>query len=186
MSRALENILKSCDKLPDLDKWNPPFCGHIDMRIAQDGQWFYMGSPIHRLEMVKLFSRVLSREGDEYFLKTPHEKIGIIVDDAPFVVHYMEKSSITVEDRQQWGLVFETNVGDVVVAGADHALKVVVDHQTDAPNPYLHIRHNLWGRLSRSVFYELVDAAHQVAREPDNTQVLVVESLGHRFELGQI
>ena len=71
--------------LPPVHLWNPPHCGDLDMRIARDGTWFYMGTPIGRPELVKLFSTILRKDGDDYVLVTPVEKVGITVDDAPFV-----------------------------------------------------------------------------------------------------
>ena len=70
--------------------WNPPFCGDIDMRIAADGTWFYQKTPIGRPALVKLFASVLKREGDKYFLVTPVEKVGIVVEDAPFLAVEMQ------------------------------------------------------------------------------------------------
>ena len=71
--------------LPPVDQWNPPFCGDLDMRIARDGTWFYMGTPIGRPELVRLFSTILRKDGDSYVLVTPVEKVGITVEDAPFI-----------------------------------------------------------------------------------------------------
>jgi hypothetical protein len=104
---------------PPVERWNPPFCGDIDMRIAADGTWFYQKTPIGRLPLVKLFASVLKREGDKYFLVTPVEKVGIVVDDAPFLAVEMNAS---VGDAGR-ALQFRTNVDDWVAAGPDHALR---------------------------------------------------------------
>ena len=93
--------------------WNPPFCGDLDMRIARDGTWFYLGTPIGRAPLVRLFSSILKREGDRYFLVTPVEKVGITVDDAPFVAVDFTAEG---EGRAQ-RLTFVTQVGDEVTAG---------------------------------------------------------------------
>src|ERR1700748_3639420 len=78
-------------KLPPVEKWNPTHCGDSDMRIARDGTWFHMGSPIGRQEMVRLFSPILRREPDGGFvLVTPVEKLDIAVEDAPFVAVEMK------------------------------------------------------------------------------------------------
>ena len=98
--------------LPPVHLWNPPFCGDLDMRIARDGTWFYLGTPIGRPELVRLFSTILRKDGDAYYLVTPVEKVGITVDDAPFVAVDFE--------RTEAGLMFETNVGDKMVAGQEH------------------------------------------------------------------
>lgn len=134
---------------PPVHLWNPPFCGEIDMRIARDGTWFYLGTPIGRPEMVRLFSSILKREGDEHFLVTPVEKVRIRVDDAPFVA-----VDFTAEGGD---LIFETNVGELVTAGADNPIRVDLDPRTEEPAPYLHIRRDLWALIDRKSFYRLVE-----------------------------
>jgi hypothetical protein len=134
---------------PPVHLWNPPFCGDIDMRIARDGTWFYNGTPIGRPEMVRLFSGILKREGDAYFLVTPVEKVGITVDDAPFVA---VDFAVVPE-----GLAFVTQVGDRVVAGPDHLIRVERDADTGEPSPYVLIRRDLWALIDRKSFYRLVD-----------------------------
>ena len=159
--------------------WDPPFCGDMDMRIAADGQWFYRGSPLGRLAMVKLFASVLKREGDEYFLVTPVEKLRIQVDDCPFVATVMENSG---KDEQQI-LRFTTNVGDTVTADADHPLQVDINAQGE-PHPILEIRRGLKALVNRNVFYRLVDMAQQ---GPDgDKQQLGVYSSGRFFSLGRL
>jgi uncharacterized protein len=135
--------------LPPVHLWNPPFCGDIDMRIARDGTWFYLGTPIGRPEMVRLFSGILKREGGKYFLVTPVEKVGITVDDAPFVAVDFEPG--------EGGITFVTNVGDRVTAGADHPIRVERDAVTGEPSPYVLIRADLWALIDRKSFYRLVD-----------------------------
>lgn len=135
--------------LPPVHLWNPPFCGDLDMRIARDGTWFYLGTPIGRPALVRLFSTILRKDGDDYFLVTPVEKVGIKVDDAPFVaVDFNKKGD---------GLEFETNVGDRVVAGPDHPIRVVRDPDTGEPSPYILVRANLEALIDRKSFYRLVD-----------------------------
>ena len=133
---------------PPVHLWNPPFCGDLDIRIARDGTWFYLGTPIGRAELVRLFAGILKREGGAFFLVTPVEKVGIRVDDLPFV-------AVDV-DRSGDGLRFTTNVGDTVTAGPDHA--IAVDRGADGqPAPRVHIRRDLWARIDRKSFYRLVD-----------------------------
>jgi hypothetical protein len=141
--------------LPPVHLWNPEFCGHIDMRIARDGTWFYQGTPIARPAMVKLFSGILRRDGDEYVLVTPVEKVGIVVDDAPFVVIDMQ---VTGEGEQQT-LRFTSNVEDTFDAGEEHPLRVETDPCTHEPSPYVRVRRNLEARIHRNVFYRLVELA---------------------------
>lgn len=139
--------------LPPVHLWNPPFCGDLDMRIARDGTWFYLGTPIGRPELVRLFSSVLKKEDGKYFLVTPVEKVGITVDDAPFVAVDFEPAGA---DRDQV-LTFTTHVGDVAIAGADHPIRVVRDPDTGEPSPYVHIRADLEALIDRKSFYRLVD-----------------------------
>ena len=134
---------------PPVHLWNPDFCGDLDMRIARDGTWFYLGTPIGRPALVKLFSSILKREGDAYFLVTPVEKVGITVDDAPFVAVDF--------DVVDGGLSFVTNVEDRVTAGPDHPIRVERDPATGEPSPYVLIRRNLEALIDRKSFYRLVD-----------------------------
>jgi len=144
---------------PPVDQWNPPFCGDLDMRIARDGTWFYQGTPIGRPGLVKLFSGILKREGEKFFLVTPVEKVGITVDDAPFVATDFD---VAGEGRDQV-LTFATNVGDTAVAGEGHDLRVHRDPQTGEPAPYIHIRRGLEALIDRKSFYRLVDlCVHEV------------------------
>jgi hypothetical protein len=139
--------------LPPVHLWNPPFCGDLDMRIARDGTWFYLGTPIGRPELVRLFSTILRRDGDDYFLVTPVEKVGITVDDAPFVA-----VDFTTEGQDEGqNLRFETNVGDHVTAGPEHPIRVERDPQTGEPSPYVHVRADLEALIDRKSFYRLVE-----------------------------
>lgn len=162
-------------KPPPVHLWNPPFCGDMDMRIARDGTWYYLGSPIGRLPMVKLFSSVLRRDEDgSTYLVTPAEKLRIKIDDAPFVA---------VELAAQDGLLaFRTNVDDVVTADAEHPIRVVIDPRTDEPTPYILVRGRLEALIARPVFYELVEMAEE--REIDGRSVLGVVSAGQFFPIG--
>ncbi len=138
---------------PPVHLWNPPFCGDLDIRIARDGTWHYLGTPIGRQALVRLFASILKREGDRYFLVTPVEKVGIVVEDAPFVA-----VDFTVEgEGQAQRLTFETNVGDTAPAGADHPIRLVADPGTGEPAPYVLIRRNLEARIDRKSFYRLID-----------------------------
>ncbi|MGI3166545.1 DUF1285 domain-containing protein [Pseudooceanicola sp. 200-1SW] len=139
--------------LPPVHKWNPPFCGDLDMRIARDGTWFYLGTPIGRPELVRLFSTILRRDGDDYFLVTPVEKVGITVDDAPFLAVDFEVEG-TGEEQV---LTFLTNVADKAVAGPDHPIRVTRDPETGEPSPYVLIRDRLEALIDRKSFYRLVD-----------------------------
>jgi uncharacterized protein len=133
--------------------WNPPFCGDLDMRIARDGTWFYLGTPIGRPALVKLFSNILKLEGGKYYLVTPVEKVGITVDDAPFVA--VDFSVVGTGEAQV--LQFETQVGDKVPAGPDHPIRVVRDPQSGEPSPYVMVRAGLEALIDRKSFYRLAE-----------------------------
>jgi hypothetical protein len=139
--------------LPPVHLWNPPFCGDLDIRIARDGTWFYLGTPIGRKELVRLFSTILRKDGDAYFLVTPVEKVGITVEDAPFVAVDFEAEGDGADRR----IVFHTNVGDRAEAGAAHPLRVARDPETGEPAPYVLVRENLEALIDRKSFYRLVE-----------------------------
>ncbi len=159
--------------LPPVHLWNPPFCGDLDIRIARDGTWFYLGTPIGRKELVRLFSSILRKDGEDYFLVTPVEKVGIQVDDAPFVAVDFE-----AEDGV---LTFETQVGDFAAAGPDHPIRVERDPETGEPSPYVHIRANLEALIDRKSFYRLVDIGETEAVE--GTDWFGVRSAGVFFPI---
>ena len=152
---------------PPVHLWNPPFCGDLDMEIRADGSWFYNGTPIGRPEMVRLFASILKREGDDYFLVTPVEKVGIRVVDAPFVA---------VDADVDETITFTTNVGDSVTAGPDHAIEL--RGTAGEPRPYVHIRRGLWALIDRKTFYRLADAAM-----PGQDGRMAVHSQGTVFPL---
>ncbi|MGQ0611068.1 MAG: DUF1285 domain-containing protein [Paracoccaceae bacterium] len=139
--------------------WNPPFCGDLDIRIARDGLWYYLGTPIGRAPLVKLFANILKREGDRYFLVTPVEKVGITVDDAPlFAVDFAAEGT----GRDQI-LRLVTKTEDEVTVDAAHALRIARDPVTQEPSPYVHIRAGLEARIDRKTFYRLIDlGAHEM------------------------
>lgn len=160
--------------------WNPDFCGDIDMRIARDGTWYYLGTPIGRKPMVRLFSTIIRRDGDDYFLVTPVEKVGIRVDDAPFVAVLLD-----VEGQgEQQVLRFTSNVEDQVEAGPGHPLRVELDPVTQEPSPYVLMRGNLEALIHRNVFYQLVELA--VPRVIDGEAWLGVWSRGSFIRLGEM
>jgi hypothetical protein len=161
--------------LPPVERWNPPHCGPIPMRIARDGTWHYMGTPVGRAAMVRLFSTILRREEDgEYVLVTPVERVGIEVEDAPFAA-----VSVCVDGMgEDQILTFLTSVGDSATADADHPIRVVEDTETGEPSPYVRIRGRLDALISRAVFYELAELA------VERNGVMGVWSSGEFFALG--
>lgn len=166
--------------LPPVEQWQPQFCGKINIRIAANGDWYHEGTKIQRKELVKLFSSILRRVGNDFFLVTPVEKMQIQVDDAPFTA--VGFKAIGEGDQQQ--LFFVTNVDDVVCLDASHRLQMTVDPLTQAPRPYIHIRNNLQALISRAVFYQLVDIATEMHR--DGKREIGVMSSGEWFSLGEL
>ena len=138
---------------PPVHLWNPPFCGDLDMKIARDGTWFYMGTPIGRPGLVKLFSSILRKDDDKYFLVTPVEKVGITVEDAPFVALDFEVSGTGTGQK----ITFVTHVEDEATAGTEHPIRVARDPETGEPSPYILMRANLEALIDRKSFYRLVD-----------------------------
>jgi len=162
---------------PPVHLWNPPFCGDLDMRIAADGTWFYLKTPIGRPALVKLFASVLKREGEKYFLVTPVEKVGITVDDAPFTAVEMR----TAGEGAARVLSFRTNVDDWVACGPDHTLRFEPEIETGGLKPYLHVRRDLWALVSRALFYDLVELGEE--RDVDGTRMFGVASSGQFFPM---
>ncbi|MBW6423035.1 DUF1285 domain-containing protein [Rhizobium sp. XQZ8] len=176
ISRASEQTGAGKRGLPPVEKWNPPFCGDIDMEIRADGTWFYMGTPIGRAPLVRLFSTVLRRDEDgKTYLVTPVEKVGIRVVDAPFLAVEMQ---VTEREAAQV-LTFRTNVGDVVEAGPEHPLRFEIAGENRELKPYLLIRGRLEALVSRAVMYDLVELGETVVI--DDVPMFSVRSGGEVF-----
>ena len=142
---------------PPVDQWNPDYCGQLDLVIRRDGSWVHEGSPIGRAKLVRLFSTVIKKEGDDYFLVTPVEKLSIQVEDVPFLIAGLE---IDNPGRDQV-ITLSTNVGDKVILDADVAFGFRTIMGTDERAPYVNVRRNLDARLSRAVYYDLANHAHE-------------------------
>ena len=165
--------------LPPVEKWHPAHCGEIDIRIARDGTWFHLGSPIGRKELVRLFSTILRKDPDGYVLVTPAEKMRIMVEDAPFVAVLLD---VQAAGRDQT-LSFTTNVGDVTQAGPSNPIRVETDPVTAQPAPYVHVRKGMEARIARAAFYQLADLS--VAGDGEHAGWLGVWSGGAFFRLGR-
>lgn len=145
---------------PPVERWNPAYCGEIDMRIAADGTWHYMGSPINRPALVKLFSTVLRKDPERYVLVTPVERVGITVEDAPFLAVEMAVEG-EAEGRQ---IAFRTNVDDLVQVGPDHPLRFEQD-ANGGLKPYVKVRGELWALVTRSLALDLVAMGEERATD---------------------
>ena len=175
ISRAAEISGEGKRGLPPVERWNPPFCGDIDMEIRADGQWFYMGTPIGRMPLVRLFSTVLRRDEDgKTYLVTPVEKVGIRVSDAPFLAVEMTVEGAGADQR----LTFRTNLGDVVTADADHPLRF-----STAPDgglkPYLLVRGRLEALATRALTQDIAALGEAIAL--DGVETFCLRSAGSVF-----
>ena len=171
-SAAQQAAGKTAKGLPPVHLWNPPYCGDLDMRIAADGTWFYNGTPIGRPALVRLFSTILKREEGKHFLVTPVEKVGIVVDDAPFLAVEMQRDGDTLR--------FRTNVDDWVTCDAEHRLRFAPGAE-DGLMPYLHVRSDLWAKVTRAIYYDLVEMGEE--RDVDGRLQFGVASLGSFFAM---
>src|SRR5215472_13251256 len=163
--------------LPPVHLWNPPFCGDLDMRIASDGTWFYLKTPIGRPALVQLFASVLKREGDRYYLVTPVEKCGIQVEDAPFLAVEMR----VADDESGKVLNFRTNVDEWIACGSAHELRFDPEPGTGGLKPYLHLRRGLWAKVTRSLFFDLVGLGEE--RQIGDEAMFGVASMGVFFPM---
>ena len=162
--------------LPPVHLWNPDYCGEIDMRIARDGTWFYNGSPIGRMPLVKLFSTILRKDPERYVLVTPVERVGIVVEDAPFLgveLHVDKRGPDQI-------LTLRTNVDDEVEISAEHPLRFEPG-EADGLKPYVKIRADLWALVKRALFYDLVDMGE--TRDSDGVAMFGVASKGTFFHI---
>ncbi|TYC64580.1 DUF1285 domain-containing protein [Stappia sp. BW2] len=161
---------------PPVDKWNPPFCGDLDIRIARDGTWYYLGSPIGRMPLVKLFASVLRKDEDgRHYLVTPVEKIGITVEDAPLLAVEMAVEGMAREQQ----LTVRTNLGDLVAVGEDHLLRFEKEPDSGGLKPYVHVRGRLEALFTRALMYQLADLMEE--RETDDGTRMGVWSGGRFF-----
>ena len=178
--QGLDELEKAADgdRLPPVEKWDPPYCGDIGMRIRADGTWLYQNSPIGRIALVKLFSRILRKDADgRTYLVTPVEKVDVAVDDAPFLAVEMQ-----VENRgpdQQ--LIFRTNVDDIVRCGPNHPLRFEQEPGSEGLKPYLLVRGRLEALLTRALYYDLVELLEPAPGEGEER--LGVRSGGAFFPL---
>lgn len=179
---SLESILKYIGgrKLPPVHAWNPANCGKIDIEIRRDGSWYYNGTPIGRKRLVKLFSTVLRRDGNDFFLVTPVEKLEIKVEDAPFLV----VEALVEGEGNGRVFSFRTQTDDWVVAGRENPVRVDNNKRSGEPSPYVLVRDNLWALINRPVFYQLVELAEHQKR--GEKEILGIWSQGEFFPLGEL
>tara|TARA_R110002167_G_scaffold7021_3_gene33069 strand:+ start:231 stop:779 length:549 start_codon:yes stop_codon:yes gene_type:complete len=161
-------------KMPPVELWDPPFCGDIDLVIKSDGSWFYNGTIFKRLSLVKLFASVLKKEAEKYFLVTPVEKIGIVVEDAPFLITQWQWL-----DEEKTLMQVSSNLDDSFILSAEHPLELREDGGL-----YVTVRRNLPAKVHRNVYYQWVDLAKEESNK--NGTELCFYSAEHRFSLGAL
>lgn len=175
LAKLQQDIARQNAELPPIEQWDPAFCGDIDMEIKYDGSWHYMGSPISRPALVKLFARVLKRENESYFLVTPVEKVGIKVADSPFL--------ITQWQQMADDLIFTTNLDDSFVVSPTHPIELMHNKVGKELLPYALVRRNLWARLHQNVFYQLAQLGTQIMVSDEVH--LTIKSGSKSFSLGK-
>ncbi len=168
--------------IPPVEEWDPPFCGDMNMVITLDGRWFYEDSPIGRPSLVRLFASVLKKEADRYFLVTPVEKVGLTVEDVPFVITNWRQDGDTY--------ILTTQTGDECAVGKDHPIALrpppaALADPDATPIPYIRVRRNLWARLHQNVYYQLLEQATSTTDERGVTR-LTLTSQGHTYPLGEM
>ncbi|MCW8093375.1 DUF1285 domain-containing protein [Alteromonas sp. ASW11-130] len=170
------------DGLPPVEKWDPPFCGDLNMQIKLDGRWFYENSPIGRLALVRLFSSVLKKEGERYFLVTPVEKVGLSVEDVPFLITQWKEENGVYQ--------FTTQTGDELPLNENHPIELrqpptALSDPQATPIPYIKVRRNLWARFNQNVYYQLIERA-QPKQANDGTTSLQLTSQGQTYCIGKL
>ena len=178
LASSLDASTGAAQSLPPVEDWNPDYCGDIGLAINRSGQWLSNGSPIGRAKLVKLFSTIIKREGDDYFLVTPVEKIALSVEDVPFI--------ITQWERQKDGAIrVTTQTQDSVLLSENHPVELRWDADSETEIPYVNVRRNLWARVHQNVFYQWAEIASTTPDDHGEAQVQL-QSKDYIFSLGRI
>ena len=179
LSQQLSHLPAQQKRYPPVEQWDPPFCGDMDIQIKKDGSWWYMGTPIGRLGMVKLFASVLCQRDGDYLLVTPVEKVRIQVEATPFVITGWRQQAS--EHGQQ--IVLSTNLDDEFILSKQHPIQLAGSHNSAQEVPYLTVHRGLQASLHRNVYYQLAEIAHET--KVDGVISWVIHSDGETFCLGQ-
>lgn len=164
---------KGKKSMPPVEQWNPDFCGNMNLVIKRSGQWWHEGTPFTRAKLIQLLASVLKKEGDDYFLVTPVEKIGIQVEDVPFVIIDANTNKDIIE--------VSTQTGDTFSLGEEHLVEL---REFDGNLvPYCRVRRNLWARIHQNVLYRWVDIAREVTKEKHTE--LQLTSGNYHFSIGK-
>lgn len=163
IATQIRELVGEDDSLPPVESWDPERVGEIDIRIDSNGDWFYQGDKMERQAVVRLLSRILRKDGEEYFLVTPYEKMKICVEDVPFVVVMMDKEGKGLDQK----IHFSTQQGDYFTLSEEHPLDVFYNERNE-PAPYVNVRYGLLAKLNRPVYYELADVVCERTVESDD------------------
>ncbi|WP_395338793.1 DUF1285 domain-containing protein [Ningiella sp. W23] len=163
--------------MPPVEKWHPDFCGDLNLVIKKNGQWWHEGTPFTRASLIKLFASVIKKEGNDYFLVTPVEKLGIVVEDVPFIAI---DDDFVAQPNGDTFIEITTSCGDKVRIGKDHPIEL--REFDNNPVPYCLIRRNLWARVHQNVLYRWVENAHALTINHENA--LVLNSGDYEFVIG--
>ncbi|MCH8498719.1 MAG: DUF1285 domain-containing protein [Marinobacter sp.] len=178
LAGRIESLMDDASGLPPIENWHPDYSGDIDIRIARDGQWYYLGESMAREALVRLFASILRREDDQcYYLITPVEKWRIQVDDLPFVAHSLER----VDEGAGQQLYLTTSIGERLAISRAHPLQVEHCPNTAEPRPWVYVRRGLEAKILTSAFYDLA----AIAEPQGETGQYGVWSQGEFFVLGQ-
>ena len=172
----LTQQLEGENQHPPVEKWHPPFCGDMDIRIKADGTWLYMGTPIGRQSLVKLFASVLCKQDEQYFLVTPVEKVRIVVEECPFVITSWQQHP----SEQGQIISFESNVGDSFVLSDKHPLQLPTPQQKGPL--YLDIHRNMQAVIHRNVYYQLAEIATLDTQQ--GKQYAILQSAQQSYRIG--
>ena len=174
-SDLLQSVNSIEEKYPPVHLWNPDLCEGVEMKIDREGNWFYQGSIIGRDKLKILFSRILKLEEGKYFLVTPVEKVPVIVDLAPYMIVDYE------DDADHKNIILKTNLDLSIPLDKDHKLEL--KNIGDEHIPFVHVRNNIEGFISRSVYYSLIEIA--LNQDNGSSDQLTLKSFDYDFNLGQ-
>tara|TARA_A200000159_G_scaffold16184_1_gene13369 strand:+ start:655 stop:1194 length:540 start_codon:yes stop_codon:yes gene_type:complete len=174
-SDLLQSVNSIEEKYPPVHLWNPDLCEGVEMKIDREGNWFYQGSIIGRDKLKILFSRILKLEEGKYFLVTPVEKVPVTVDLAPYMIIDYEV------DSDHKNIILKTNLDLSIPLDNDHRLEL--KNIGDEHIPFVHVRNNIEGFISRSVYYSLIEIA--LKQDNGSSDQLTLRSFDCDFNLGQ-
>ena len=173
-SEELQALLAQPD-LPPVEQWRPERVGEVDITIKRDGTWWFQDEPMTREATIQLFSKILLKEDEHYYLVSPAEKMRLEVEVLPFVIRLMDVQG----EGEQQRIIFSSNVGDTFEVSEEHPIRMVKSDAGDLL-PVVRVRRNLDALISRQVYYELAEVMQEC---PDHSGHFGVWSCGRFFTL---